>query len=510
MLDYELDNFMTVVNRLKNLKIFFYLFLSINSILWMGVELCRNLMGRDAMEAVIWGDLWSLGTNKHPPLSGWLASSFYHLFGGHDVGIYLLGQLCIVVGLIFLYKLAKNFLTEEQALCSALIMTPCSYYTYQLFYDNFNCNYISIALWAMLIYYFYTAVKENKLSAWLLLGLTAGLSILAKYQVIFLFFPMFCYLVFCERDCFKRYGIYLATALAIAIVLPHGYWLYQNDFFPFKYLFGRIASPAVDHTLTFTQRCSFPAKFYLDQLVAILPCLLLYFILSLKEKQIAARRFDFTNKDLIFILLISLLPMTTAAVMGFFTASRVVGAWASTMVGFIGILLFYLFPINFKPTNYSFFCKWVVFVMLIWLSAMLIFALLQTKIDMGYPVHSIMTQIDKIWRKNTAMAPLKYLRGDYQNGFQFIYHPQKPQVILETFGHKNPWIDLAKIKKTGLLIVSFSPQTNLELASEFSAILPPNFSYESQRFTYTMKNVFNRQKHGEFYYLIIPPEEGCN
>ena len=496
---------MALIDSTKSLKRFFYLFLCGSTLFWIVIESCRNLISRDAIEAVIWGDLLSFGTNKHPPLSGWLASGFYHLFGDHDFGIYLLGQLCIVIGLIYLYKLAKKFLSEEEALCATLVMTPCSYYTYQAFYDNFNCNYISIPLWAMLVYYFYSAVKEDKLSVWLLFGLTAGLAILAKYQVVFLFLPLFIYLLLCARKSFKSSGIYLAALLALVIIAPHFYWLYQNDFFSFSYLFSRTESALAGSNITLVQRFIFPAKFYLDQLVSLLPCFMIYLVLAFKTKGISFRKLDFADKDLIFILLISLLPMITAATIGFFTTSRIVGAWASTMVGFMGLLLCYLFPINLKPKLYPLLCKWVSAAMILWMLAMLIFVGTQTKIDMGYPTHTIMEQIDHIWRKNYGNTPLKYVRGDYKNGFQFLYHPQKPTIILETFGHKNPWIDLNAIKKAGLLIVSFTPKTNQELAAEFSSILPPNFSYKSQRFTYTIKNSFNQQQAGEFYYLIIPP-----
>ena len=104
------------------------------------VELFRNTISVDSMEAITWGELISFGTNKHPPLSGWLADGFYRLFFQHEVAIYLLGVLCIAVGLIYIYKLANYFLEPKKALCSTLIIALSEYYTYLVFYYNFNCN----------------------------------------------------------------------------------------------------------------------------------------------------------------------------------------------------------------------------------------------------------------------------------------------------------------------------------------------------------------------------------
>ena len=127
------------------------------------VELFRNTLFFDATEAIAWGELLSFGTNKHPPLSGWLADGFYQLFFQHDFAIYLLGILCIAIGLIYIYKLAKYFLDSKKAVCAALIITSSLYYSHFVLYYNFNCNILAMALWPILIYYFYKSIKFDKL-----------------------------------------------------------------------------------------------------------------------------------------------------------------------------------------------------------------------------------------------------------------------------------------------------------------------------------------------------------
>ncbi len=53
-------------------KKFFYIFMVINALMWTLVQMSRNVISIDSMEAIAWGDVLSAGTNKHPPMSGWL------------------------------------------------------------------------------------------------------------------------------------------------------------------------------------------------------------------------------------------------------------------------------------------------------------------------------------------------------------------------------------------------------------------------------------------------------
>ena len=137
-------------------------------------ELFRNTMCVDSMEAITWGELISFGTNKHPPLSGWLADGFYRLFFQHDFAIHLLGILCIAIGLIYIYKLANYFLDTKKAVCAALIITASSYYSYLIFYYNFNCNILAMGLWPVLAYYFYKSIKFDKLKYISLINIAKG------------------------------------------------------------------------------------------------------------------------------------------------------------------------------------------------------------------------------------------------------------------------------------------------------------------------------------------------
>ncbi len=485
----------------------FYILLVINALLWVFVESLRTVVSRDSMEAVIWGELFSFGTNKHPPLSGWLAGGFYNLFQEHNFAIYLLGAVCVVVGLIYIYKLARFFLDEKKAICSSLIVATSFYYTFQIFYDNFNCNIISMALWPIMIYYFYKSLKFNKLKHWVIFGIVFGLSFMAKYQVIFLAFTMFLYMLVAQRKYFKEWKIYFSLCIAFLIVLPHIIWLVQNDWFSFAYLASRTQSVADTSVLmNIFHRIMFSLKFYIDQILALAPCLVLYIILVLKEKNVSFN-FDKTNlKDKMFILSVGLFPLLLIGITGLFTASRVVGAWGVAMVGYIGVILFYFFPVKIKEETYNYFIKWIIGLLLAWQLAMAIFALAQTKIDMGFPHKKVMNDFNEIWAQNTNNQKLKYVGGSIYYLFQFrLHNSHKPKIILETYGHKNPWLDEKDVSDSGMLIVARNKDEAEDYAKTISSLFNINSKFDCNSYNFSITNKFKKTKAFEIYYIIIPP-----
>ncbi|MBR6099513.1 glycosyltransferase family 39 protein [bacterium] len=485
----------------------FYIFLIINAILWICVESMRLVTSADSMEAVVWGDLLSFGTHKHPPLSGWLAGSFHHLFCDSNIGIYVLGNLCVIIGLIFIYKLAKFFLEEKKAMCSSLILTPCFYYTFQLFYDNFNCNILLMALWPMLIYYFYKSVNANKIRDWLILGVLAGLSFIAKYQVVILFMAMFLYMIICELRLFKQKRVYGAVLIALLITAPHLIWLYNTDFFSLLYFVNRTASTVTDtEKFAIVKRLTFSIKFYLDQLLALAPTFVLYAILAFKEKNIRFNNsFKESFKDKMFLLTVGLLPLLAIGATGIFTASRVVGAWGVSMVCAVGILLFYFLPVKFQEGTYKFFLKWIYGMMICWQIAMMTFFLLQTKRDFSYPYDKVMNDFNQVWAQETNGLPLKYVAGDYAISSQ-IYNVQKPKAILDTYNHKNPWIDYEDVTKSGALLLYSDEKSAKKALKDFTEDY--NIESDSQvvEYEYEISNKLNKSRKYYIYYAIVKPQ----
>lgn len=494
---------------MKN-KTYFYIFLIINAFLWSFLSLFRNIIGNDALEAISWGELISFGTNKHPPFSGWLMGGAYNFLGQNDFAAYFLGQICILTGFIFIYKLAKFFMSKEKAMCSSLIMSSCYYFTYVAFYENFNCNFLSMALWPIIAYYYYKSIKTEKIKNWILFGIFSGIGVLTKYQVIFLFVALFIHLIICERKQFKRFGMYAAILSGFLVILPHILWLVKNEFFSFIYMTGRteVGIHNTPPELAKFGRIVFPVKFYLDQLLSCISCILLFGIIAFQAKNISFLKDKENLSEKVFLLSIGFVPIILQGGMAIITNSRIQGMWGSMMVSFSGILLFYFFPILFKENTFKFCLKCSYVIMTIWLIIMTIFLQLQTKFHMSFPYQKIMPDIDKIWSEQTENAKLKYVGGHIDYVFKFnVYNSNHPQVILETFGHRNPWINHDDVLKSGVLIISKKPEELIEWAKQLVILLPDEYTITPYIYEFDIKNRMNKVKHFKFYYTIIPPME---
>ena len=220
------------MNKQNNGKILGW-FLFANFAVWSLVPLLRLSLPMDTQEAVVWGEYSWIGTTKHPPLSGILAYIMYCLFGKADVSMYILSQVCVVTGVVYIYKLALKLLSSDTALLSVLAQFGIIYYHFSSV--EFNVNVVSLALWPMCSYYFWSAYTENKLRDWILLGICAAFNILNKY-ICALQFASFAVFVLADKNLcklLKNYKAYVAVLLATAIAAPHFYWLYEYDFVTF-------------------------------------------------------------------------------------------------------------------------------------------------------------------------------------------------------------------------------------------------------------------------------------
>ena len=522
-------------------KKLFYIFLIIQACLWAVLQLSRNIISLDSMEAITWGELLSFGTNKHPPLSGWLMGGIYNAFGQFDILVYALGQICLFVGFIYVYKLAKEFMSEEKAFCASMILEFCFYYSYYIYVNSYNCNVVMMGLWPIVAYYFYKSVKYNRIKDWSLFGLTSGIAFLDKYQIVFLFIGLFLYLIFADREQFKRKGLYLSILVGSIVILPHVIWLFRNDFFSFAYMFERaeISNSATSKLAIMLNHFIYPIKFIGDQILAVLPCVGIYLILAIQAKNIkispspqpfSTTRTEFSlrkashktilnrfvrqspssgegvPKKLQFLLSIGVIPIIAQGLMGAVTGSRVPGMWGTIMVSSVGILLFTFFPIEFKENTYKFFLKLAYLGLFVSLISVGIFAIFQTQHFIAFPRKTV-EEINKIWEEKTN-SELKYVTGNMEYVFQFrYYNPKRPQVILDTFGHKNPWIEDKDILKSGFIAIDKNEDYLINRVKNTVEKFPENVEIIPEVYTMNVCNKLNRCKNSSFYYTIIPPQE---
>ena len=140
----------------------FVLFILIHVIVWSALCLVRHLLPVDALEGIVWGSYLDFGTHKHPPLAGWL-SYFVYNWGNIDFSLYFMGQICVAVGFVYIYKLGSLFLSRQAAIYAVMVLEGCFSYSYMSIFDGFNPNFLIFITFPAITYYFYLAITKNKL-----------------------------------------------------------------------------------------------------------------------------------------------------------------------------------------------------------------------------------------------------------------------------------------------------------------------------------------------------------
>ena len=431
---------------MKSLQKKYTLFFVISALVWALVPMLRHSLPLDTQEALIWGKYCLWGTTKHPPLSGWLAWSFYNFVGGSDKLFYALSPLCVLVGLFGIYKLAKCFLPPLSALMATVFQLGIIFYTFSAV--EFNVNVISIALWPWTAYFFWQAYQKDKLKNWLLFGIFMALNILNKYVGSMLGLALFAFVVFNKRAwrLFKNPKAYLAGFVGILLLVPHFLWLYDNNFEMLNYVGSRSSAGKMKSVF---RHIIYPVKFLLAQVLFALPAGLTFFLFAKKTEK---TRFPQNKEKKIFLLCVGIIPTAFWMVSSLVSGNALKDMWNFPSLFAWGIIAFYFFPKGWTSTQCQKFGK----VMLGW---SLIFALGyagQCLISPSERFHSncpqIVADLEAKWSEKTG-KPLDYVGGNiWFSDMVALYGGAKPMIWMKT--ESNPWFDAGDFHQKGALVVA--------------------------------------------------------
>ena len=483
--------------KVKENKIFI-IFLIIHLLIWSTLPLIRHLLPVDSMEGIVWGSQYDLGTHKHPPLFGWIIYFFYNFFGKTDFIVYFISQVFVLIGFIYIYKLAGLFFDKKKALCATMILEGCFTYSYITIFDGFNPNVLIITFFPLIAYHFYLAVINNNFSDWTLTGLFTGLCFLSKYQTILFVVSMFLFTLICKkyRKTIFNYKALLAMAIAFLVNLPHLLWLIKNDFFPWKYF-------VTENNPTLLKKISSLVSFYSDQFFAIIGTLVIFSVLYFiyrKNREEKSINFEST----VFIICLGICPLILQSLLSFFGNSRLIGTWGYPMLFMTGITLYYFFPIKVNEKYFSTFVKAVYTVMTILFLVFFILFSVEKNFRSSYPYETISKDFEQIYKYETGKE-LKFVTGYIEFALPIvIYGDSHPQIIFDTYGHKNIWIDENKVKKDGVLIVSRKKNMTYEELVPYESS-DKNKDYSIYRFT--IQNKLKMKREYNLYYKIINPQE---
>ena len=425
-------------------KKIFYLLCLYHLIIWTAVPYFSNKnLPLDVIEALAWGQDFNLGYNKHPPLSAWIPGFFFKIFGNKDWIYYLLSQVFIVISFIFLWKLSSFFFkNKSQILLSILSIEGIAFYTFET--PQFNVNICQIPLWIGTVYFFLKSIKENKISDWIFLGAFSALGFLTKYIFAYLLISLFFYLIFILiKDKKIKLNFFYALLIFFLIITPHFIWLTQNDFTTIYYALKRGGLNEVsiyNHLLN-------PFKFLINQIIILLPFILLIYLLIKKVKI----KLTLNNEKFIFLLFSFLLPFILILITSIITGSRIRTMWMIPFYSLIGIFFIFLYQdqINLKKSK-NFIFLLIIFLVL----SPILYSLRSIYSDSrtGYEGKKIAIEIEKEW-KNFSKEKIYHVGFSEWYAGNLSYHlNNRPKVFLEENNdfYKKPAVIIAKDVGTSL------------------------------------------------------------
>lgn len=481
----------------KSTKSLFYVMLYC-FILFSLAPLLRASLPMDTQEAIVWGKYCLWGTTKHPPFSGWLAYNFYRLPSSWDGAMYILSQLCVACGIFYIYKLSRCFFAENKAVMAAMLQFGIIYYHYSAV--EFNVNVLSVALWPMCAYYFWQAYTENRLKDWLLFGVLTGINLLNKYVSALLIVSLALFVPADKKlwTLLKNGKAYLAAATALAIVAPHLWWLWQNDFETFNYFASRSGNNAAALWGHFV----YPLKFLGAQILFAGAALLTYFCFYFKREK-EPRNTDKTVAR--FMAITALAPACLFTATALISGNALKSMWGFPCLFMWGAALVYFFPL--KPS--ADLLKKMSWIFAGWISlfsiAYSVQCLLTTSQRFATDVHGFAAEMSQKWQQHTT-RPLKYVSANvWYADIMALYAPEEVRPMVWGKPKSNPWFDAKDFARHGALLIAADEYEYNQYRQLYGeAVSAP------QKMTVEFKNYFGKTKAREVWYGFYLPKEEEN
>ena len=411
----------------KNILKIYYLFLLSHLTLWTLVPTFSNInLPLDTIEALAWGSNLDWGFDKHPPFSAFAVELFFFIFGSNDWAYYFLSQLFVIVAFIYVWKFSNEiFENKTLALISLLAIEGIFFYNFTT--PEFNVNVSQLPFWAMTVYFFWKSLQTNNKTFWFLFGISSALGFLSKYLFAYILFSLFLYLLFNLKKYKNQINNYFFSLIvSLFILTPHFIWLYKNNFSTITYGLKRSSlgnTELIDNLIN-------PIIFVFNQLIILLPFLIMVFVLFKKVKFLKLK-----NQKIIFLFTITFLPFILIFFTSFFTGAKIRTMWMTPFYLFFGVFFIEYFKkyIDFKKLKRFFAIFLFLFIIspTLYLSVSLIDETKRT----DYPGREISRLVQNKWDDN-FVNEIKIVIGDEWSAGNLSYHLKSRPVWINDLGKK--------------------------------------------------------------------------
>ena len=398
----------------KNIPDLFILFLLAHLIIWTFVPALTNTnLPLDTIEALAWGSNLEWGFNKHPPMSAFMVEIFYKIFGTQDWAYYFLSQIFVITGFFAVYKLSEEFFKNKSySLFSVLLLEGIYFYNFTT--PEFNVNVCQIPFWALSVYFTWRCIKFDRIMDYVFLGLFIGFGILSKYLFIYLVVGIKLLFIYFatkgKKIKFRNY--FIAGPIALIILLPHIFWLIENNYETITYGLQRTGGVGgfLDHLI-------YPIIFLLKQTIVIAPIFLMIFFLIKKIKF----KINYKDEKIVFLFFTTLMPLLLILLTSIIMGAKIRTMWMTPFYLFFGVLLVYLFQKTINLNRINEFLTIFLFLFIISPLLYLFVSISEKDKRTDYPGKEIAYLVQDRWDKN-FVNEISIVVGDEWSGGNLSYH----------------------------------------------------------------------------------------
>ena len=447
-------------------KKFLYYLIFFHIILWTVIPTIVNTnLPLDTIEALAWGNDLKLGYDKYPPVFPLFTELFFKFFGNQDWAYYLLSQLFVASCFLIVFKFSQYFFQNDvHGLISVLLLESIYFFNYTT--PELNAFIPLFPFLALTALFCWRAINSNNNFDWIMFGVFAGISTLTYYLALYLLASIS---IFFVREIIINkkinYKYFLTLTVYFIILSPHLYFIFANDLRSIEYaLFRSFGDPLsgvseiklLDHFI-------YPLIFLLKQVFILVPLfILLRLIVSNFKIKVAL-----TDKKLIFLFTITLLPLILMFLTSIFGGIRVRTMWMTTFYIFPGIFFVYLFNTEINLKKFKKFFIGFLFIFMILPAVYGIDSIVQKDKRTDFPGKKIAKKTQMIWNENFSnqigiVSGESWVYGGWYAG-NLSYHLKdrpnlKYQLNNNDFEIGTIWVDvLGNIKSCEGILLKFEP-----------------------------------------------------
>ena len=196
------------------------------ALVWLGhLQSVALSAPMDNVEQWVWRLSLQWGYHKHPPFPTWALWAAHAVAGRHALTAAIVGAGLSLLSIGLMHALLRQTCSGFAAWLGLLAALLITFYNGRLNY--YNHNILLMVFVALTVYSWWQILQSGRTGWWILLGLSAGLGMLSKYQYLLIVPPSLVCLAWLRPWQSRKTLLQLALALALALLLflPHALWL---------------------------------------------------------------------------------------------------------------------------------------------------------------------------------------------------------------------------------------------------------------------------------------------